>query len=250
MKRRTVSMVSALCLLSSASATADVICASFKPMTAAELDRASLIKGVDKGEYETTVEWKRRLEKVFPSNKPVIAAVRVSAYDEKYDADHQVLNISTVGMTGRSMRGSTDFDTLILGMRFWSEPGYVGQSAIGGSRDISVDHYDSFLLYWPHDVNRFSENTNSISLPIDPIHAKDLRAHLSVVMVGIPAAPFVYADYNRSDPTVSEPQEGHYYERGLVITPQCAALVDNRTWIPVMMLDPTNLDRRAKAHSQ
>jgi len=222
---------------------------SDSPTPFRDLYRLSQVQNLAKGQYETTPQWRDRLAKIFPLDQMIVARAKISDASVEYNADAQSLSIRPYTIRRGMMNSSVsdDYDTLAIGERHWPGQSYVGQNALGVSKNITVSFSDEFEIAWHRPENAFMlESFAPQKLAIAPAEAKDLQGHLTFQIEGKPAAPYVVENRTVGRPTIDDPFERFNYFRGLVIHPSCLAVIDDRSGKVFMEIDPITLRRRAK----
>ncbi len=209
----------------------------------AKIDTLARTPKVEKGEYETTAAWQERMHKLF-GDEIISVASPISPNDQQFDADHQRLKISLATSIGveRLMPNAQLRDiwgVLPIGIHNWTGRSYLGQNAFGAQKQISVLHTDSLNIYWykkPYSALDLSR-TADFSLVLSAEQAKDLRDNLGLMIQGPLVAPFAASWSTHSPARFDFGMEYYTFQRGLIIKPTCAAIVDRRTGKILLTLD-------------
>ena len=204
-------------------------CVIQRPTPFADLWKLAQHGGIQKDEFETTAAWEARLRKSFPTDMTLIGSAAIPSWDINYDADTNVLRVDPKAWLSET-DGDHDVAQLIVGQRLWNDPSYVATTALGMTKTVSVRHVDRFSLYWMEaHVNPF-QPSQPMLLSVSPYEAKSLKEHLSLVVVAHLEPPYVKDGIGIEPPTLDNPTKTYRYEKGLIVAPVCAALVDDRSW--------------------
>ena len=183
-----------------------------------------------KGEFESTEEYERRLEKI--DNKPFYGGLMMNsrlafvvskeALRTKYDADNQILDVFI--KLERAVEGKTwNFEIFGVTIQAYgdSRTTYEGQNAYGATATVVKRQRSYRNLVFVNNseigIERSSSTTLVCDIKADAATARRLKDRLSVVFVSRLAKPYITTGMIELTPTLSSPLAGQFFHNNLVV---------------------------------
>jgi hypothetical protein len=213
-----------------------------------------------KSEFESTLEFNKRLEKVKTSVEASLQEkvgspnilIAAKAFNSKYDADRKEMTWAFprgyVSLSYFPAHG--DFSKKFIGLSNTTIPvdSRRAVNAFGATTDVVIQQRTSVGIFLSSSKILNEEPKSSVAFAgVEAATAKQLKETAMLVVVAAPTAPFVEERSSTSPATFSVPYETHYKYVTLAATPLCVALMEANSKTILRMLEPPAPGRRQTA---
>ena len=192
-----------------------------------ELSRLLKGGGLEKGEFETSSQFRDRTAQLF-HNFQDARYDRAGRVYATYDADREIVSVDYTELDNAIADGGgyTTYYGIVMSSRTLPSWTYDGENAFGVHKDITVTQTDELAVLtdkWPLRIS------GSARFRLSLAEAKDILPSLALRVVGSPVAPIKFEGWLMGNRTIAFPYDERTFTRALIIRPTCIALVDRRT---------------------